>query len=371
MTTQIKPKILFIVPLPPPIHGAALRNQSLVQSQMLNKYFNIRVLPMHFIASMKDMGKFSLNKLFKSIAFQFSIIGALLSFRPQLVYFNVATYGFALYRDYLYSITVRLLGFPMAMHVRTQRVKEQTTGSSFKRNLFKSFFRRSTVICLSKILAEDLDGVLSKDPVIINNGIALMNFSFQRNPSDKVRILFLSNFMKSKGIVELIEASRICKEKGYDFSLTIAGSDFDFSKSEIEEMVRKQKLESVIHVKGGIYGEAKIRELTNADIFVLPSYFEAFPGVILEAMQAGIPVISTFEGAIPEIVENNQSGVLVRPKDTRELALAMQDLLSNPQKRKMMGLRGKELFHEKFTLEIFEKNMADLFTHLCASQPES
>ena len=363
-----RPKILFLVSLPPPVHGAALRNQSLVNSKLLKNDFEIKVLRMKFIDEMNQMGKFSFSKVLKSIAFELRLVYSLMSFRPKLVYFNISTFGFALLRDFIFAQTVKVLAFNVALHIRTQKVKEQTQSSKFKKWLFRKYLDNAEVICLSKNLAKDIEDVTSETPIIINNGVPLLDFQGkERTKVDKVRFLFLSNFLSTKGIKELIDASLMLKNIELNFSLVIAGSDFDLSFDQVKKMVEEAGLNEHVEVKGPQYGEEKIDELINADVFVLPSYFEAFPGAILDAMQAALPVISTFEGAIPEMVVDGESGILVEKQNSKALFEAMKDLLSNSDKRERMGREGKRIFNDKFTMDIFEKNIDSLFKRLTNS----
>lgn len=85
-----------------------------------------------------------------------------------------------------------------------------------------------------------------------------------------------------------------------------------------------------------------------ADVFVLPTFGDASPWVVLEAMASGLPVISTTVGAIPEMVENGKSGLLIAPKDGRELRMALESLLSNKPVRADMGIHGRQIVEKRF-----------------------
>ena len=81
-------------------------------------------------------------------------------------------------------------------------------------------------------------------------------------------------------------------------------------------------------------------------------------------MQFGLPVISTYEGAIPEIVENNKTGFLVEKKNPEELANKIEFLINNQDLRIKMGVAGKEKFYNQYTLEIFENNLTTILKNL-------
>ena len=99
----------------------------------------------------------------------------------------------------------------------------------------------------------------------------------------------------------------------------------------------------------------------DADIFVFPTYYhnECFPLVILEAMEQGLPVISTNEGGIPDIIDNGNYGYTVEKNNPIDLASAIERLLKEPELRNSMREAGRRRFEEKFTEEVFEKKMRE------------
>ncbi len=110
--------------------------------------------------------------------------------------------------------------------------------------------------------------------------------------------------------------------------------------------------------------EKKISELQKADIFVFPTFNEAFPLVLLEASQFSLPVISTFEGGIPDIVVDGKTGFLVKSQNPEMLAEKISILLNNSNLRIEMGRNAYERFINNFTIDIFEKNMLKTFNSI-------
>ena len=81
-------------------------------------------------------------------------------------------------------------------------------------------------------------------------------------------------------------------------------------------------------------------------------------------MQFSLPLISTYEGAIPEIIENNVNGYLIKQRDKVGLANKIQQLIENPSLRKSMEINGKEKFDREYTLSHFEQNMTEILTKI-------
>ena len=153
----------------------------------------------------------------------------------------------------------------------------------------------------------------------------------------------------------------ILKNKGFDYSARLVGAPGDLSIEFLENLIKGQHLTEYIQVLGPLYGNDKINEFQNADIFVFPTKNEAFPLVILEAFQYALPVISTFEGGIPDIVSDNKTGLLVETQNPEMLADKIAILLENKNLRIEMGRKGHEKFINNFTLAHFEKNMNKTF----------
>ena len=112
------------------------------------------------------------------------------------------------------------------------------------------------------------------------------------------------------------------------------------------------------------YGKEKDEAYQQADIFVFPTYNECFPLVLLEAMQHGLPCISTNEGAISDIVDDGVTGYIVEARNADCLAAKIEDLANDKQKRMNMGMYGRRKCQEQFTLDVFEKRMSEVLEQL-------
>lgn len=117
---------------------------------------------------------------------------------------------------------------------------------------------------------------------------------------------------------------------------------------------------------GRKYGTDKEVFFNNADIFVFPTYYpnECFPLVLLEAMQHGLPCISTNEGSIPDIIQDGRTGLLVERRNSKDLAEKIAWMINHPTERFTMGLAGLQRYRKEFTLSSFENNFASIMANL-------
>ena len=355
--------ILFIGQLPPPLHGASVMNSHVLNSDLLKSSFDFSVVNLNFGTSIHELGKFSFRKLFKAIQFGFDIVRAIIAHKPDLVYYNLTPFGFALYRDAFYVFLVKLFKKKIVFHLHTKGIRDSSRKSGLKKILFRRVFRNTHIICLSKLLTYDIEEVYDMTPFIVPNGIKIQqNNNIQKKATDSVpNILYLSHYFRSKGVLVLIEALAILKNQGYQFKARFVGTPGDLTINFLQEEIANRKLTESITISGPLYENEKFLEFQKADIFVFPTYNDVFGLVNLEAMQYRLPVISTFEGSIPEVVVDNETGFLVEPRNPGMLAEKIAILLKDNELREKMGIKGYDKFINNYTLQHFEERMNVVF----------
>ncbi|BBE20572.1 glycosyl transferase, group 1 family protein [Aquipluma nitroreducens] len=357
-------RILCILQLPPPLHGVSLMNNYILNSKLIKSNFHIEIVDFRFAKSMKDLQKFSFSKIFKAIVYVYKIAKKVLIKKPDMVYFTLCPTGLGFYRDAFYVFILKLFGSKIVFHLHGKGIKQSAQKNFLRKWLYTWLFKNTFVICLSKKLADDISDVYKNTPYIVPNGIEVQP-KFNRNVNQLNRsvpqILYLSNYIRNKGILILLEALEILKDQGYQFKARLVGAPTDLTIEFLENKITNQNLTEVVKIIGPRYGDNKFVEFQEADIFVFPTYNDAFPLVTIEAMQYCLPVISTFEGSIPDIVIDNETGFLVKTQDPQMLAEKIAILLNDKDLGIEMGKRGYERFMNNFTLNHFENKINEIF----------
>ncbi|MCM8825027.1 MAG: glycosyltransferase family 4 protein, partial [Candidatus Omnitrophica bacterium] len=153
----------------------------------------------------------------------------------------------------------------------------------------------------------------------------------------------VGNLRKAKGYDVLIDAAKIICKKRKDIKFEILGKGP--LENHIKQKVDNLKLGQFVKLCGFV--EDVYNYIMNFDIVVIPSLWEGFPVVALEAMACGKPIVATNAGDLPEIVEDGKTGIIVTVGDPEALAAAILMLISNPEIRKKMGnnaLKRVEMF---------------------------
>ena len=147
------------------------------------------------------------------------------------------------------------------------------------------------------------------------------------------------------------------KQNGVDFDCSFIGGLGDIDVDNFNNYLNENELTDNVKYLGQKFGIDKHRAFTETDIFVHPTMNDCFPLVLLEAMQHQLPIISTYEGGISDIVDNDKTGFLIPKNDAEALAEKLEILIKNQDIRLKMGKAGRHKYEKEFTLDIFEKKM--------------
>jgi glycosyltransferase involved in cell wall biosynthesis len=208
------------------------------------------------------------------------------------------------------------------------------------------------------------------------NGISLRGFPEREQGFNPRRIVSVGRYVEKKGFTHLIEACRLLRTRGIDFECLIVGGGP--LEAELQEQIAKAGLEGIVKLLGPRPQEEVRQLLITAGVFVLACVPEAgggsdnLPTVIMEAMAAGVPVISTKLAGVPEMIEDSVEGLLVEPADPEALSEAIARVLSNEDLNRRMGEQGHETARSKFGIESTVRSLKHILaTHADLRVPEA
>lgn len=179
-------------------------------------------------------------------------------------------------------------------------------------------------------------------------------------------VLFLSRIDTKKGLPLLIQAVALLRKRGLIFTLTIAGAGDRVHENEVRALVEELLLQDIVHFVGFVSGERKEQCLTQAQLFVLPSYDENFGVAVAEAMAYGLPVVISEGVALAKEVKAADAGLVIPVGVVEPLADAIQYLLANPTVRCEMGAKARKLIQQHFTWQSVGEQLVTLYSDIQA-----
>jgi glycosyltransferase involved in cell wall biosynthesis len=224
--------------------------------------------------------------------------------------------------------------------------------------------RMDRVITVSASAAEETKNVF-KVPTqklrVIYNGIDTTIFrKLDGEVKQHGHLIMVGNSQdRKKGLVYLLEALRLLQRKN-DVKLTIVDRGLP-DNEYAPQLVNRYNLDGRVNFTGKVGLEELVEHYSRAEVAVVPSLYEGFGLPAAEAMACGLPVIATTAGALPEVVEDGKSGILVPPQDAHALAKAIEQLLNDEQLRRVMGEEGRKRVQTHFTWEQAAKKTLEVY----------
>jgi glycosyltransferase involved in cell wall biosynthesis len=274
----------------------------------------------------------------------------------DLVYIHIGSNA-SLYRESTYILLARSFKKKVVAHFHAGDIDEYfdlqpITG---RRYIRKALNACEHFIAVSEASARKLRRYVPKASIkVIRNAIDTSLFSNSnrlpfRRAGEPVNILFVGAMGKLKGERDLLRAMAVLKSEGVAFTATFLG----FGHREAEDYAGRLGVLDLIEHIGPVSTESRHTYYERADIFVLPSYAEAMPMSVIEAMAAGLPIITTPVGGTPEIITDRQNGLFIECGDVNALADRLRLLIEDRQLRKTLGAAAKHRAVNGFDVSIY------------------
>ena len=262
----------------------------------------------------------------------------LLAGRVALLHVHIAS-GASFWRKTAFVALARLFAVPYILHVHAGDLAGYyERAAAPTRALFRWVYRGArTVVALAPSWRPALESVVPEARVeVIPNPVAIPAWVPQATGASP-RVLFLGMLRAEKGLYDLLAAWPAVLEAVPGARLTLAGAG---EVARARALAAHLGIADSIEFPGWVGPEKRARLLDRAAVLVLPSHFEALPMAVLEGMAAGLPIVATRVGGIPDAV-GPDAGLLVEPGDADTLARALVTLLTDETRRIAMGAAGR------------------------------
>ena len=350
-----RPRVVLIGPMPPPYMGPSLATEILLGST-LKKAFDLVHLDTSHHKTLKTLGRMNFQNILSALKHSLTLVITILSKRPEIVYVPISQTTIGYFKDSIYILIGKLLGRRIVCHLRGGHFRTWFDVANFAVRAYVRFVHSfvDVQIVLGECLKPLFEGLVSEEAIfVVPNG---RDFDFDRSQvhadtGGKPRILFLGNILESKGALDLVRAVPILRSAGIEAEFVLAGSYENLrNRPELDAHIEREG-DEVVRLIGPVVGDEKFNLLKSADIFVFPTYFpfEGHPWVIVEAMAAGLPIVTTDHAAIRESVVDGVNGLIVAKQNPQDIADRIRELVASPSMRRRMGEASRHLYEQKFT----------------------
>jgi glycosyltransferase involved in cell wall biosynthesis len=357
-------KIFLISKLPPPYYGTTVWSEILLNSS-LKSHYQIVHFNNNIHKDISTLGKFSFKKVFLNILLYLKFGRKLNQNKVDLVFLPISQTTIGFIKDSIYIFLCKLHRKKVLLILHGSDFQNWVERSNY---LIKIYVEKCLKLsCGIVVLGEKLKIIFAayypqSKIFSVPNG-ANYNFPHGRS-SETLRLLYLGNLQPSKGIEDILSSLVLLKASNSFFRLDVVG------KWRNEEM-RLESLRFVeynklpVHFHEPVFGEKKLEYLSNSDLFVFtPRGPEGHPLVIVEALAAGLPIISTDKGSITESVLDGINGFIVEPNNPEQIASRITYLIQNPEIREKMSQASRRLYEERFTEEKMVENLCNVFSNI-------
>lgn len=323
---------------------------------------------------LKDSGKVTVRNIAIAFSQYIRFLIALVRFRPNIIHLHTSQ-GIAWLKDSLFVLVGKMVHCHVIIHMH---------GGNFDKiydenpRLIQAYTRKilrlaDAILSVSEEWKIRLTRIIPEEKIFpFRNCIDIHSFQSyaSEDSKDGIQILFLGRIGQLKGGYDLIEAIHSLHLKRETFHVWMVGpEEKDGDRQKVNELLRKYELLDICELVGSVGRKKALQYFCQASIFVLPSYYEGLPMVVLEALAAGLPVIATPVGGIPEVVRDGFNGYLVPIGDVPALANKLATLISNSDLRKNMGKHGREIAEQELGMESYVDRMVDLYSAVTSISP--
>lgn len=316
-----------------------------------------------YLASHRDGGAVAKLSTLASAWCRFLVL--LLTRRIGLLHIHSASRA-SFWRKSLFMVPALLLGVPTIFHLHGggfAQFYEKECGPRRQAFIRWVLARSRAVIVLSSGWKQWVHGIVPAARVsVVYNPVVVP--PLRELPRTEPIVLCLGKLGQPKGTFDLLEAVARLRARGVEVHLRLAGD------GEVEAARRRAAelgLADKVDLLGWIGPEERLRELAAARVLTLPSYFEGLPMSILEAMAAGLPVVTTPVGGIPDAVRDGIDGHLVAPGDIDALADRLGELLARPAQAREMGRVAHARVRDEFSADVLVPRIEALYRQVLAT----
>ncbi|MCM1174321.1 MAG: glycosyltransferase family 4 protein [Blautia sp.] len=307
-----------------------------------------------------------LEKLFKALKGYFCFLKILSGFRPDIVHIH-SSFGPSFYRKLPFIYLACLAHIPVVNHIHGSEIgRFYEDASETKKKLVRKVYGKcGRLIVLSEEWKEKISAIVPPERIDVLENYCIL----PKEPYDTGRngnqILYLGKLEKDKGSYDMADILEKVRRDCPRARLVMAG---DGRMEQVKEAFAKKGLLPYVKFTGWVRGGEKEKLLRESAVFLFPSYHEAMPVSVIEAMGYGMGIVASAVGGIPRLIQDKESGYLEAPGDSGKMAEDVISLLQKENLCRSFGRRARQAAGEKYSLEIHLRNLERIYRKTCGQE---
>jgi len=369
-----KLQVLVIGYLPPPYFGPSVTFQALMRSAFPER-IDVAFIDQTVSRKVGELERVQLRKLLLLTKMLLELIGWLMRRKFDYCCISISVNRNAFLKERLLIRIARWFGAPSVLYAHANGFLDFYTESTprIQRVIDDTVSRAAGAIVMGENLRFNFERWLPAEKIfVVGSGIEASALPRRSVAADHpFTVLFLGNLIREKGVFVLLEAAPKIIAAHPHVQFVFAGDwKIEADRVDAERRIQESGIQKHVSFAGVVWGERKARLLVDADAFAYPSYYpmEAHPLVLVEALEAGLPVVTTRWAAIPEIIEDGVNGLLAKPRDVEDLAEKIGRVIREPALRERMSRANRRRFEHFYTHEHFGDRVIRVFETLAGRQ---
>ena len=367
MSPHHTPVVVLLGPHRAAVSGVSTHVNLLMESGLAEDFEVV-----HFQVGSEGRDEGAIGKFLRLLLSPLLLAATIIFRHVSIVHINTSLNTRAYWRDLMYLAVAKALGARVLYQVHGGELPHRF----FARSRMLTGFLRKTlmvpdlVVVLAQCeLAAYREFVPQQHVVVLPNGIDCRAYAalplVRSSAEQPLHLLYVGRIARDKGLYELLQGVRLAHELGVDTRVIVAGHGTE--EGRLRRYAQALGISARVCFIGPVFGADKIKLLSGSDVLLLPSYAEGLPYALLEAMAAGVPVIATPVGAIPDVMTDGIHGFLVPPRDGKAIAEALAVLAGDRERISWMSRACKRRIRAAFSIDRLAQELAIRYAQMCGA----
>jgi len=362
-------RIAFLGPTPPPVMGPSIATEIVLRRPPPDGVELVHIDTADR-RPLDTLGRIDLGNFLQAARIYAVLLFTLLFRRVRIVYIPISQTKIGYLRDAVLILMAWVFRRRIVLHLRGGNFDEfyEDSGRVLRAFVRWTLRRAHAVIVLGHSLRRLFTPFVPAERVhVVPNGADFPELEdiardYESDPARPLRLYYLGNLKPIKGALDLVRAMPAILERHPGTTLALSGASPDRNyRVRIDAAIDELGLADAVTLTGRVDREQKTRRLAAADLFVYPSHYEGHPWVVVEALAAGLPVVSCDVGCVAECVHHGRNGLIVPVEDPAALAGAVNGLLADRARLARMAAESRALHRAGFTEDRFLERLYGVF----------